>query len=462
MLLDGTLQDAVEALAKRAADLRTRPVTVAEREKVAAADFLAGLGDWVKSNPLQAGSLLGGVAGAGLGGASTAFGNRGKPEEQKRSVLSSMLTGGLAGTALGGGGALAYKGYQGMQTGQQGFQPGDDLRPGEFARDGQKFKIDPKVLRQNPGLHSEVRKLTAQANPLDTGLKSVLGAGKALLDRQIAPDQGFGNPDGNFLDKYLPATSTWLPRLGLADAALHSQKLRLGERMGMGFVRPERSTDINHLLEGIKGKDSGIPEAIQKAMHQQNQPGGPGGTLMGMPASPTPGDVHVPFSGPNDKRTVANILTEGNRGAGSWKDWFKDRLKKPGWAKGQGHESVLDVKHQPMKDVVEETKGPTGSYKQTLKQPDGPPVVESLSRQQLEQAKLRGFRELNKDSPRSGLYKGILGQRNLGSPMARIGGRIAGYGLAPLAEYAVRSHLEDMNKQDRLRQLMAAHAQRTE
>jgi hypothetical protein len=118
-LIEGTIDAAIEQLAKRAADLRTRPSTYAEKVAEGASDLLGGRGEHLKNNPTLMHSLIGGAAGAGLGGIGTAVSNLGKEKEDRRSILGSALTGGLAGTAVGAGASLAHKGIEGMLRGHK-------------------------------------------------------------------------------------------------------------------------------------------------------------------------------------------------------------------------------------------------------------------------------------------------------------------------------------------------------
>jgi hypothetical protein len=204
-LVDGTLEEAAEALAGRAAALRA-----GAEKRAAGGDFLASLGDRVRDNPALLHALVGGGAGAVVGGSAAALGNRGRPEDERHSVLGSALTGGLAGAALGGGASAAHRLLTG--GGPQGLAHGDAMRPGQFVdpRTGSRMQIDPEALRQNPGLAARARDL-ATPPPWYEDL----------------PVRGLG-----FASDAL--TGNWFGRMmlgaGTADAALHSDRLRLGDR----------------------------------------------------------------------------------------------------------------------------------------------------------------------------------------------------------------------------------------
>jgi hypothetical protein len=226
--IEGTLDDAIESLTKRAEELRSRPPNL--REKRAAPDFLTGLGQHLRDNPELSGALLGGGLGAATGGLGTLVGNRGKDETEKRSPLRSLLTGGLAGAALGGGLGMASRGWRGMSGGGAGGT--DAMGPGEFMQDGQRMRIDPEALRRDPGLAQRLRELRAPPGPLQTAPLGALGAAGSLYH------------------------NTWsapvLTALGLGDAALHNQGLRLGDRFGWGMIDPRNSRNVEHLRGGIQ------------------------------------------------------------------------------------------------------------------------------------------------------------------------------------------------------------------
>lgn len=125
-LVEMSPKEAAHLLAQVAGAARAQPLTYSERQKLAYSDVLSALGRWIKENPVPAASLLGTGAGALVGGGATLLGNRGKRKENKRSLLSGLLTGGLAGGALGLGGSLLAQNWpqsQGAGPPASGIDP---------------------------------------------------------------------------------------------------------------------------------------------------------------------------------------------------------------------------------------------------------------------------------------------------------------------------------------------------
>jgi hypothetical protein len=240
-LLNGTMEQAIEALALRAADLRIRPPTYQEKQAEGMGDFLTGLGQQAQANPGIAGALLGGGLGAGLGGLSTAVSNSGKEPRDRRSMLSSLLGGGAAGAALGGGLGLAHQGIQGIR-GPQGLSTGDALTPGQF-RDasGQLQQVDPQAVRSNPQLAERLRQLQA---PIPLHEKIPIEAAKGL----------------KYLFQNMATPWIW-GGMGAADAAFNAPGLNLGDRFGIGRVTPEHSINPEHLSAGLAALPEGAPPA---------------------------------------------------------------------------------------------------------------------------------------------------------------------------------------------------------
>lgn len=161
-LVAGDVEKAAAYLAGRRSAVRAGERTWAEKRADGASDVLSGLGKAVTSNPVLGKALIGGGLGALAGGASHYLGgDEGDPRAKRRGVLSSALTGGLAGAALGGGFGLAQRGLAGSggAGGPQGGTPG----VGEFVHNGQRYRIDPQVLRNNPELLQ--RAISASSGP---------------------------------------------------------------------------------------------------------------------------------------------------------------------------------------------------------------------------------------------------------------------------------------------------------
>lgn len=220
-LINGTLSDAIEALAKRAADLRTRPLTFAEKRANTVSDYLSSIGQWAKDNPMAAGGIAGGLGGGLLGGLGTANANRGKDKRERRSVLNAMLMGGVSGAALGGGAGAAYKGIQGLST--PANTPAADIQ-------------------------RRIREIQDE-NPTDAAVRR--GVTGAL----------------SWVREKLPVSTYAVPGAMAADAAMNSRTLNLG-RFGLGRLDPGLSKDTQHLIRGMaaEGKNMNVPADIQAAV----------------------------------------------------------------------------------------------------------------------------------------------------------------------------------------------------
>ena len=99
-------------------------------------------------------ALLGGGLGAAAGGIGAAVSNRGKPEGERRGILSSALTGGLAGAAIGGGGVAAAKGFSGLRDTGHAEVKGDPI-----PIPGSDLKLNPQVMTQMPDAHKRLQEL---------------------------------------------------------------------------------------------------------------------------------------------------------------------------------------------------------------------------------------------------------------------------------------------------------------
>jgi hypothetical protein len=277
-IIDGTIEEAVEALAKRAADLRGRTLTYPEKQARSLSDVLTSVGQYAKDNPLMAQTLGGGALGAGVGTLGTALGNRGKDKDRRQGLLGGALTGALAGGALGGGVGLARKGLQGMSPDPS---EGEALKPGQFLGEGgRKMRIDPEVLRRHPELVGKVRDLTSQG-PTDWSASKVFGTLQNVAHRALPFGLGrliSNDPDSPDPTKLAPWASSAVPNVALADLALHSKKLHLGDRFGRfgwGMIDPQSSrnvADFRHAVgEAVKKPD----EAAGLGFGQQPAKGEP-------------------------------------------------------------------------------------------------------------------------------------------------------------------------------------------
>ena len=275
-LVDGTIEDAVEALSKAAAHRRVVPLSYAEKRAIAMSDVLSGIGTHVKNNPVAAQALVGGGLGAAAGGLGTVWSNRDKEEHEKTSPWSSMLTGGLAGAALGGGVGLARKSFDGMRDGSA------TVGPTEFTSGGRKMELDPSALDKHPDLLNTVNNLEQPT------AEEYIGKGMQTGVSALAANTPY---------------KTWAAMLA-GDIALNNQSLRLGERnvlghvagagrtaknwltnwydtkapsrvpykpvegLNLGHTRPEYSTDPDHLVRGLQeaGDKSSAPEVARNAL----------------------------------------------------------------------------------------------------------------------------------------------------------------------------------------------------
>lgn len=259
--VDGTLEDAVEALAGRAADLRTRPYTAAEKRAVAASDVLGSLGRAAKDHPMLGSALLGGALGAGAGGLSASVANADEPEHRRRSVLGSALTGGLAGAGVGAGLSALRSGLSGLNIRRH-----DALTPGAFTdpSTGRKMVISPEAIRADPDLPAAVQASSAENPSLPE--RAVGGLWEAVKTPW----------------KVAPVSATALAGGAIGDQMLNSERLRTGEWFGgraPGMIDPRHSTMPGHLeggiLDVINKKDNALgfrPEQVDALKDIMNGP----------------------------------------------------------------------------------------------------------------------------------------------------------------------------------------------
>lgn len=456
-LIDGTLGEAVEALAGRAAELRLRPVTYQEVREKRARDILSSVGRQFQDNPTLASTLLGGVAGAGLGGIGTGISNLGKEKDERRSALGSALTGGLAGAALGGGIGLA-----GKAMGRLGG-PGepDAMRPGEFndPDTGTRMRVDPEALKANPELARQARGLTEPANPIDRGVRGVVGGGLSALTRAVPGLHSLTNrlgvtDDDDIIDRNIPFSGKVLPPIAALDFMANSRGLRMGERnllrgpaalsdllrvprlggwmrdLGdkarMGMVRPEKSTNVDQLLRGIS-----------EANKSPSELGAYGFT------PPPRGQSN------DDVDALLHLAREGRP--------HIEEMARHG-------RSVSDFSFP-------------GVQAQAPNPPTPTPRTTRFNEQQTELLKGLGGRTI---AGEAGKNKG-LGESPFGEPRysraswredthmptgpwegGRGAGRVLLYAGMPLGEYALRSHLSDLERQENMRDLIRRYARPAE
>ncbi len=445
-LLNGTLDEAIEKLASLAADRRTRPQTYAE--KVAAGDFLASLGDTVQNNPALSHALIGGAAGAGLGGLSTAYGNRGKEPGQKRSLMSSMLTGGLAGAGIGAGVGAARTGLAGLKGPGAESMGTDALKPGEYVDPvtQKRMGISPDVLKQHPDLHKRIRELTTPS------LQTTVGAGL--------------NSAWDKAKELAPTSSAVMPWVAGADAALHNPIASLN-RIQPGQAGGSLGRSL--LMDSFAGKDGGgkgsTPNPLHKAIAGDTAAGGvmPGGNEV---SGYTPGTHHEVL----DQRNPKNWLM---------KKWQALQGKAPGLL-GQpnpkGMAGLLGERSGPTdgarvvarttsaepKDVKVTRGDPSepGGRSEVIESHTGKPKTFEITEGEIAHRKgtaynaneLHKGRNLYKVPGTNMTYQGAGSYRNA------ILGRALGYSAPFLAEAGGRGVMQDLSNKDELQKLMAEHA----
>ncbi len=328
--------------------------------------------------------------------------------------------------------------------------PGTDaMQAGEFfhPETGDKMRIDPAALKADPGLADKIRKLSKPPNPIDKGLQGA-AAGAGLFGLRAIPGAtsaleatGVKPENATWLERNLPWSNAILPKVMAADAALNLPVLNLGERMGIGRIRPELSNDPNHLRMGVEGSKSVDPN-IAKAIleNKTNQPSPDFGSKTG-PQRPA-GNVNAVGSGASEG--VGTLLG-------------KDRM-----AGGPTNRNVLEVTHRPqVKDVVKHVGGSGGSYETTIDDPKYPNgKTESMNKGQAQALKRDGFFAENKDlgSDAKGMFRVGKHQFRPTNMKTRLLGRAGLYGAVPLAEYGANSLMDEQKQREELRSLMQSIA----
>lgn len=233
-LVELTLKEAIDVIAARAAERRTRPATYREKVALEASNVLSAVGDYVKNNDTAKGALMGGGAGA-LAGAGSALMGGGSWKDKKRKLTANLLGGGLAGAALGGGIGAAKQYGTGLKLPTSG-PSGEGGKGGTFTdpATGQTMQIDPKVLKQRPELAEQVQKLTTPS------VESRVGKGV----REVA-DKAF---------TYAPFTSS----MGLGVGLNESRKALLGTGSSFNPANFDPALQARDAHRGIQGGQATI------------------------------------------------------------------------------------------------------------------------------------------------------------------------------------------------------------
>lgn len=445
-LIAGALDDAMEALAKLAADLRTRPATYAEKQAAGMSDVLSSLGGRLQENPIAGGTLLGGGLGAGVGAISTALGNRGKEDYERKSLLGGTLGGGLAGAGLGAGAGMAYSGTKAMGK-NQGTGTGDATPFGEMTdpTTGKKFQIDPKALKDNPHLGNQIRQLRQQSPPektLATVGGNIWNFGRRAMTAptlglsHLLPKSEQGDVSGN-----LPVSSAVLPGMAMADYALNSQGARLGERIGWGAVRPRMSRNVDDLRRGLLGAVEGAKSTYSDAQKElmKRLTSGPSADLDAVakkPGAAHTGNVEVSTKVPKKVRLTDDITDP-----------------QTGKTTGTAHrESVIE---KTVKKNVPTTL--TGDQIGNLREEGARTTAAEAGKN-----KYRG--ESVSSEPRiHRTIGGVIGKgRDVNVPThplkgMRLGKRMLAYGAVPVAELAASAMYDEHSREAQMRALMAQH-----
>lgn len=188
-LVDLPLAEAIDVLAKRAADRRLSPPTYVEKLAIEASNVLSAVGDYLKNNAAAGGAALGGGAGA-LAGAGSALLGPGSWKDKRRRLGGSVLTGGLAGATLGGG--LGAARQFGGSLSPRGGPSGEAGTGGSFTdpETGRKMTIDPKILKSRPELAAQVQQLSTPG--VEQRVSTAVGAGLGAAGTYAPVSTGMG------------------------------------------------------------------------------------------------------------------------------------------------------------------------------------------------------------------------------------------------------------------------------
>lgn len=463
-LIDGTLEEAVNALAARSAELRSKAILSSEKRAASASDFLSSLGQSVKDSPALGTGLLGSGIGAGIGGLGALYGNAGKEKRNRKSVLGSMLTGGLAGGAVGGGLGLARH-----SLGQLGNGRSDDVMPaGQFAdpATGKKMVIDAKSLKENPDLAGKVRALSSSKGPFANGLSGIAhNIGNAI------PGVGLGIEaltGPSWLNEQLPFSSRALPQMAGLDALLHSSKANLGERIGWGRIDPgsvrgrlgEKSFRTG-ITEG--GESAGVADAVRKAVTDDKR-----NTLTT--------DAYGDRSGasvtdkPETGRSVAEEAGRAGPDGRTPGATFWQRLKnKIMGVKRDSAETSMVTWDRPSYEMKQRAIDPNDNqlYNESTETHYKDPEPKNLTRGQHRDVNRRGYIaneaiDNPKAAPRGVMRNPLLGDRPFAGTGARVLGRVGGYGAIPLMEILSRQVSGEMDRESQLAALRKRFARPAE
>lgn len=423
-LLSGTVAEAVEKLAALAAYHRTGPV-----EKTAAPEWLTSLGETVKASPGLSHALVGGGLGAAALGANTALNNRGQDPSRKKSVLGSMFAGGLAGAGAGAGVGLARQGMADLKNPGGGITGTDALKPGQFTdpATGKRMQIDPKALKDNPGLAAQVKSLTTPS-----------------FQSQVAG--GVGSVLQGIKDK-TPTTAPLVGGAMLTDLALHNPLF------GLSRIRPHQAGGQigKELFQlGAEG-DKNLSEAMRKGMNVAPSTAPP-------PTSGT--DTHVQL---NDKANAGNFVRrkwEGLKG----KLGLRPNLPTLGDTLGGRPGSIDGARPVATVSYTPEIKGksvwtdPTDKNTKIEREETthGPRQTKTIRESDVGQAKFRGMK--GSDYEGRQLYR-TLGHTYAGarSLPAALGVRALAYGAPLGGEYVYRGLQEDARNKQTMRDIIAQY-----
>jgi hypothetical protein len=408
----------VEAAARILSELAARPFDRTEKRAAAFGDVLTSLGSAAQAHPELSSALAGGGVGALAGGLGTAFGNAGRPEGRKRSVLGGALTGGLAGTAVGGGAALASRGLGHLRPPSP---EGAKLPPGHFIdpETGQRMMVDPAAAG-NQDLHAKIRQLTGMKSNPRQMIDAALGGAGALWDEA-------------------PIATTAAGVVGAGDLALHNPLFgfarRSAENVGGKVGR-------NLLSAGAKA-DKTLSDVLRDAITKNKPVGGTKPAVDPATGAVTKGE-HITARGTSTGRKGVLDLLGGGRAS-----------------PGSGTGNALEVTHTPMEEVKDRIDKPGGGFtEKPVKQPAGV-KTDQMNFGELGQLKAMGHEGSKQYADRQ-LYQLPFTSKSYASRAKSLGGALAlrgaAYGLPILGEYTARGLADDAHKEHELRSLMQQYA----
>lgn len=436
---DLTLEAVAAALADQAAAVASTPVSWAEKAAAGFQDYLTGLGETMKRHPevrqaIMSGGIGAGI-GAGVGGLGTAWGNKDRDPEERRSVLGSMLTGGLAGGAIGAGGSALASGIKGWNAPKD---PRIEAMQGIKKQQEGPGPIDATIR----GVAGNVGNFVSNAIP---------GLNPALKATGLA--YGSGDKEPTWLDRNFPVSSNVLPKAGLLDFLAHTIP-NAGRRFGIGQIDPERAK--GYFNKGVGQVDKpfqdqhGISKTVLDAIRGGTTNNGRDGQFVAdIPHAPGAGDsrsvgqvlegsLPAPGKTPTDRFTNQVWGGAPKPGAGFWGRLFggrDPRLDRP----------VMTVAENLHAGGPEHAVGPAGPHG-----PEFGPEATLTARQH------GAINRLGYESENAGQgLRNIFGmQYRAPSKMMRIGGRLGAYGALPLAEYIINNQLSDAAKQTKVQRIV--------